>query len=81
MDDFMIVVLNEPLYMELKPCVCGDEAEFVYPNDHYTDCYLQCIACGNRTENTSGFYYAYEIPIMETKKRAVELWNNRQYMR
>lgn len=48
--DFMIVNLHEPLYREMKPCICGGNAEFVYPNDHYTDCYLQCIACGNRTD-------------------------------
>ena len=28
-----------------------------------------------------GFYYAQEIPIVDAKKRAVELWNNHQYVR
>lgn len=65
--------------VEMKPCVCGGYPDFIEPNIHYTDCWLQCSYCGRRTKNTGGFHYAEEIPILRARLKAVELWNERKY--
>lgn len=72
----MIYVTRKEETVDINPCLCGEYPEFITPNMHYTDCWLQCPKCGRRTYNAGGYHYASEIPLSAAKITAVVWWNS-----
>ena len=73
------IVVQSEIKMELRQCVCGKYPHFVRPNPYYSDMWLEC-ECGRYTENTGGFQYGHEIPVLEARVEAIKLWNQEDIM-
>lgn len=74
-----VVGRREGTKMQVIPCECGAYPEFITPNLHYTDTWLECPNCKKRTHNTGGYHYGYEIRHDKAMTSAIIAWNNKKF--